>query len=1040
MKKQFTKVPDVDDGKLEELVARLADDYIRRLGQGEDPSVEEYVAQYPEASGIIRRTLGALKTMRTVDLSKVGLGDEQGPDAPARTVGDFQLIRIIGQGGMGVVYEANQLSLHRRIALKVLPYAGMLDERAINRFRNEVMAAAQLDHPNIVPVYGVGCDRGVHHYAMRLIEGVSLADTIHQLRELRDQQQGFPDSIGSIGSVLRASKADSGAELSALPFGSTVAAQYERDTVIGDENTLSSGTLSWENVRQPISHFRSIASLAATIAEALDNAHHNGVIHRDVKPSNLMIDGSGKAWITDFGLAQVETGTALTMTGDLLGTARYMSPEQLMAKRLILDHRTDIYSLGITLFEMLTLQTPFDSENRQELFRQIMLEPPKHPRKINPGIPKDLETVVLKCIEKNADDRYQTAQELADDLNRYTRQEPITARKSSLAAKARKWAQRNTAFVSGAISVLTFSIMAMAASLAFLISERGAKSSALQAAQMEQRRATENFDFALGILQDFLVSFADADLAKVPGAERQRQSLLRQTAGRLDEMVAGNPESDKLRRASADVLFKLGEASLGIDDALAENCYKRCIDLGLVDLADSPPPELQQKINRQIADSYMGRAKAVSLTRPAIAEQYFDQALQHLRSQAGSDVSKPESLNAALADVLIGFSDFLANNRRDDEAIKYLEEALDVGPDSIRGLCFYGMARIQFSQQRFNDAIALVEQALASSEGMNVKKRNYLALKARILFEQGNIEEAKKASGSAIGAGRTIMGEMMTKPFADWLIDQLQFDAQLASRLNSSKRQLKMLEQALALHMTYNNQMLDEFSLKTRRDIQKALADAQDAVGQTVTAIASRERVGELEQMIERVSPKQNGITFPLGTASDENLSCVAIDNEGYVYVAGTLSRGTDLQPGYEFQNIAENESGSVIAKYSTKGELVWSCPVAGMPAALGIDNSNNVFVKGVLWASGRDTAQFGDVDKRLPSDRKYVGYLAKTDANGRVLWVQWVPVGSTRGLYFDHSIAVSREGSVIVGGTFHSDFKWPVYPPVILRAKECGQ
>ena len=151
-------------------------------------------------------------------------------------------------------------------------------------------------------------------------------------------------------------------------------------------------------------------------------------------------------------------------------------------------------------------------------------------------------------------------------------------------------------------------------------------------------------------------------------------------------------------------------------------------------------------------------------------------------------------------------------------------------------------------------------------------------------------------------------------------------------------------------------------------------------------------------------------------------------------------AKATDLDQVLSIKTLPRTRRVPVIAKYTIKGELVWSCPVAGKPAALGIDDGNNVFVNGVLWASDRETAQFGDVDKRLPTDLKCVGYLVKTDAHGRVVWVHWVPVGSERGLYFDDSIAVSREGSVIVGGTFHSDFKWAAYPPVILRAKKRGQ
>jgi serine/threonine protein kinase len=247
------------------------------------------------------------------------------PGCPAR-LGDFRIVREVGRGGMGVVYEAEQVSLGRRVALKVLPFAATLDPRQMQRFLNEARAAAGLHHANIVPVHGVGCEQGVHYYAMQFIDGRTLADFI------AEQRKGA--AAGSAPTAPLAAQTTNVAPRSA-------------------------------------SYFRRMAEWGIQAAEALDCAHALGVVHRDVKPANLLVDASGRLWVTDFGLAQVQSDTRLTATGDLVGTLRYMSPEQALPLRAVIDHRTDIYSLGATLFELLTLQPAFAGTDRQELLRQI---------------------------------------------------------------------------------------------------------------------------------------------------------------------------------------------------------------------------------------------------------------------------------------------------------------------------------------------------------------------------------------------------------------------------------------------------------------------------------------------------------------------------------------------------------------------------------------------------------------------------------------------------------------------------------------------
>jgi serine/threonine protein kinase len=227
---------------------------------------------------------------------------------------------------------------------------------------------------------------------------------------------------------------------------------------------------STESLGRGKEYFRTVARLGAQAAEALDHAHQAGIVHRDVKPANLMLDSTGRLWVTDFGLAQLQaeanlttTGDGnLTMSGDLLGTLRYMSPEQALAQRVVVDHRTDIYSLGATLYELLTLRPLVSGEDRQQILHAIAFDEPTAPRRIDRSIPAELETVVLKALAKNPAERYATAQEMANDLHRFLRNQPIQARRPSLAQRARKWARRHRPLVRVAMASVGFALVGLA--------------------------------------------------------------------------------------------------------------------------------------------------------------------------------------------------------------------------------------------------------------------------------------------------------------------------------------------------------------------------------------------------------------------------------------------------------------------------------------------------------------------------------------------------------------------------------------------------
>jgi serine/threonine protein kinase len=381
---------------------------------------------------------------------------------------------------MGVVYEAEQVSLKRRVALKVLPFAATLDPKQLARFRLEAQAAAGLHHTNIVPVYAVGSERGTSFYAMQFIDGHSLADAVRQLR--RPARPLPPTTPAGEPEI-----AEQPTTAYAPPPG--------RPAPDGEPSTQPVAVLSTEEGRRGREYFRSVARLGAQAAEALDYAHQLGVVHRDVKPANLLVDGQGRLWVTDFGLAQVQSEASLTATGDLVGTLRYMSPEQALAKRVPIDHRTDVYSLGATLYELLTLRPPFPGTDRQELLRQIAFDDAMPPRRLDRSIPPELETVVLKALEKNPHERYATAQELADDLRRWLDDRPTQARPPSLVYRLRKWCRRRRPLVTAAGVVALMAAFLGSSAATWYVQERAAGEWAVASALEEAGRFQEKQDW-----------------------------------------------------------------------------------------------------------------------------------------------------------------------------------------------------------------------------------------------------------------------------------------------------------------------------------------------------------------------------------------------------------------------------------------------------------------------------------------------------------------------------------------------------------------
>ena len=437
------------------VLARWVEAVKARLEAGEPVDLEDYLRQDPVRAERLRRLLPTIGMMADLGRSPAAelsgsFGPGSAPILGPGALGDYRFGREIGRGGMGVVYEAQQMSLNRRVALKVLPFASALDPKQLQRFKNESMAAAHLHHPNIVPVHAVGCERGVHYYAMQYIDGQSLSSLIQELRRIEARAgEGPPRPDGEAFAMACGLTSGRIGGSAPGPNADQITAAFDPEepipAAVHDPPPTAAVPPSTGSSTRSRAFFHMVARLGMQAAEALEHAHEQGVLHRDIKPANLLVDGRGNLWITDFGLARLQGDAGLTMTGDLLGTLRYMSPEQALAKRVAIDHRTDIYSLGATLYELLTLAPAYAGGDRQEILRRIAFEEPRPPRRLNAAIPVDLETIVLKAMAKDPAGRYAAAQELADDLDRFLKREPIRARRSNAWERSVKWAQRRPA-------------------------------------------------------------------------------------------------------------------------------------------------------------------------------------------------------------------------------------------------------------------------------------------------------------------------------------------------------------------------------------------------------------------------------------------------------------------------------------------------------------------------------------------------------------------------------------------------------------------
>lgn len=412
-----------------------------------------------------------------------------------RYIGEYEILEEIARGGMGVVFKARQQKLHRIVALKMILAGRLADTADVERFQREARAAGRLKHPNIVPVHEIGEHEGRHYFTMDFVEGRSLAEEIR-------------------------------------------------------EESLAP---------------RSAAAILQTVAKAVHFAHEQGTVHRDLKPANILLTPDNEPHITDFGLAKMlasvdeESRAELTASGQILGTPSYMSPEQASGKQELVGPASDIYSLGAVLYACLTGRAPFVADSPVDTLLQVMKKEPVSPRELNPSVPRDLETICLKCLEKEPHKRYGTAQKLAEDLRRFLEDRPILARPADFSEKTIRWCRRNPAIASLLFLVLISMATGTIVSVYYASQANYRAQVAISAKQLAERARENEQKMRKGaeMMSEFaMTQQSHAQLAR-DLAEQQRQNA---EAERLAAIKARDAEAEARQdaervRARAELLF-----------------------------------------------------------------------------------------------------------------------------------------------------------------------------------------------------------------------------------------------------------------------------------------------------------------------------------------------------------------------------------------------------------------------------------------------------------------------------------------------------
>ncbi|MCC7169279.1 MAG: serine/threonine protein kinase [Planctomycetes bacterium] len=503
--------PTQDDAYLDRLFGRL----LEAVRDGGAFDLDAEIAAHPRLERDIRE-LAELAAKTAV---------RKAPSLPS--IPGFTILRELGRGGMGTVWLARHERLDRVVALKTISAVAAQGRSARDRFEREVRAAARLDHPNIVRIFEVGEVAGVPYFTMEAVDGRSLGDIVHGLRATK----------------------------------TAVARLRGRDVAHALGITDAACPEAWRK-----SFVEAACSITLDVAAALQHAHAAGLVHRDVKPSNVLVKHDGRALLSDFGLARRQSDASMTQSGDFVGSPTYASPEQADARHDEVDARSDVYSLGVTLYELLTLSVPFQGKTSHEILRKIVHEEPRSPRSLNPTVPKDLGTILRTAMEKDRARRYDSVVAFADDLRRFLSFEPIAAKPAGFGLRVVRFVQRKTA-ISAAIALGAALVLAIPLGLWWT----GRAELRAKQAELTKQEAVVAFQEDLFGAADPAVSGRDVKVADVLDRAARRlasgyadqpeiHARLAAMLGVTYEKLSLLDESERvLREALAVTLPKLGE-------------------------------------------------------------------------------------------------------------------------------------------------------------------------------------------------------------------------------------------------------------------------------------------------------------------------------------------------------------------------------------------------------------------------------------------------------------------------------------------------
>jgi eukaryotic-like serine/threonine-protein kinase len=567
---------------------------------------------------------------------------------------------------MGVVFAARQISLNRMVAIKLLARHLATDAKFAERFAREARSAARLQHPHIVAVFSNGSEQGFSYYSMQLVEGKNLAEVLTGVKRLLEDDahsasdhDDYPRRLLSTDASRFSSSPVTRGTPTKIPssIGETaepssgktlIAHKGNKTDVVRDSSKQSSSRISMsENRSKREAYYKNIATLARDVAWALEYAHQQGTVHRDIKPSNLILDKSGQIWITDFGLAKLDSEQRMTQVGDILGTLRYVAPEQLDG---VTAPSCDIYGVGVTLYELVTLQPAWSGNNHAQIMQRVRSDSVVRPRFVEPAIPRDLETIILTAMARNPADRYRSARELGDDLERFCNDQPIRARKPSSVESLLRWSRRNRLAAASIVSVLFLAaVVVPAITISYSMMWRNEATRA-QNAEKNTKIANENSQQQLA---ESLIQQARA--VRETGTISAREDSIKalQTANQVlnelsPELGRSLSHDAQLREEAVAALalpafreafpFSLKETKKDLssfiyaDDSLLvfrENLGERVVT-AIYDTQDLTKPIRQFDVNADLAE--LNRQKTHLLTHANFHDKLMDLAIWEIKS------------------------------------------------------------------------------------------------------------------------------------------------------------------------------------------------------------------------------------------------------------------------------------------------------------------------------------------------------------------------------------------------------------------------